>query len=187
MFITTFQNSPTDSTSTLNENTDLLIKNYKELEQNNGYTWDNFNQYSKIGEFKTCEEKDIPECPIIPKENKKLVTDPNIKRPGHIVKHCSLTRQQQKYELEKQKRESEIQFANQKPTVQRVDKNIVSYKTKGVTNIYAPIIKKENVNEDRAMARGVRDAAEIALRNPEIVRPKNQAPFESIEKYNIDE
>ena len=87
----------------------------------------------------------------MPKENKKLVTDPNIKRPGHIVKHCSLTRQQQRYELEKQKRESEIQIANQKkPNIQRVDKNIISYKTKGVTNIYAPIIKKENVNENRA-------------------------------------
>ena len=56
-----FKNHPLDSTSTLNENTDLLIKNYKELEQNNGYTWDNFNQFSKFQDFNLCEEKDIPE------------------------------------------------------------------------------------------------------------------------------
>ena len=37
-------------------------------------------------------------------------------------------------------------------------------------------------------ARGVRDAAEIALRNPNIIRPRQpQQPFQTIVSYNIDE
>jgi hypothetical protein len=181
-----FKTHPLDSTSTLNENTDILIKNYRDLENNNGYTWDNFNNYCNFKEFTPCQEKHIPECPIMPKENKRLVTDPNIKRPGNIVKHCSLTRQQQQQELVKQKRDAEMIIESQKkPTVQRVDKDIVTYKSKGVTNIYAPVIKKENVNEDRAMARGLRDAAEIALRNPNIVRPK-QKPFKQVETHSFE-
>ena len=181
-----FKTHPLDSTSTLNENTDVLIKNYRDLENNNGYTWDNFNQYSDFKDFTSCEETKIPECPIVPKENKKLVTDPDVKRPGHIVKHSSLTQQQQKQELLKQKRDAEMIIASQnKPNIERVDKNIVSYKSKGVTNIYAPFLKKENINEQRAMARGVRDAAEIALRNPDVLIPKK--PFSHVENYNINE
>ena len=45
------------------------------------------------------------------------------------------------------------------------------------------------VNVKKAEARGIRDAAEIALRNPEIIRPKQtQKPkLHSIISYNIDE
>ena len=187
-----FKNHPLDSTSTLNENSNLLIKNYKELEQNNGYTWDNFNQYSKFQDFNVCEEKDIPSYEIIPEKNKILITDPNVKRPGHIVKHCSLNRQRQTQELEKQKKEAEMVIASQNKhsnsTPKTVSTNITSYKSDGVTNIYAPVVKKQMVNVKKAEARGIRDAAEIAIRNPEIIRPKQiQKPFHSIISYNIDE
>ena len=74
-----FKTHPLDSKSTLNENSEFLIKNYNELEKNNGYTWDNFNQCSKLNKFNVCEEKNIPSYQIIPDTQKKLVTDPTIK------------------------------------------------------------------------------------------------------------
>ena len=69
-----FKTHPLDSTSTLNENTDLLIKNYKELEQNNeGYTRDNFNQYSKMVNLKLAKRKIFLNVLLCPRKIKNLL------------------------------------------------------------------------------------------------------------------
>lgn len=181
-----FKIHPLDSQSSLYENKDYLIKNYKELEKNNGYTWNNFNQFSKLGDFAPCETIMKP-CPITEKEPKRhLITDPNIKHPGHIVTHPSITSQQRIRELEKQKRDAELIInMNSNPNIKRTTPNIISYKSSGVQNIYAPIIKSRGINEARAEARGMRDAAEVALKNPGILKQPNC--FNPVEIYNIEE
>ena len=185
-----FKTHPLDSKSSLYKNKDFLIKNYKELEENNGYTWNNFNQYSSLNNFNSCQQKEI-ECPIQEKTlERKLVTDPNIKTSGQIVTHPTVTTQHQIRELQNQQRDAEnIINMEQKPQMMDMTPKIRTYESSGVQNIYAPIIKKEGINQARATARGMRDAAEVALRNPTIIRQmdKRNNCFNPVEIYNLDE
>ena len=93
-----FKVHPKDSNSTLYENSDLLVKDYKEMEKQYGYTWENFNQYNLFDSFQKCEEKNIPECNLKNNSEEKL-----FQNNDKIVKHCSIIQQQQKSNLENKK------------------------------------------------------------------------------------
>tara|TARA_B100000795_G_scaffold264927_1_gene246064 strand:+ start:1304 stop:2449 length:1146 start_codon:yes stop_codon:yes gene_type:complete len=181
-----FKTHPNDSKSSLYQNKEYLIKNYKELEKENGYTWDNFNQYSLMGEFAPCKQVMKP-CSITEIEPKReLITDPNIKHSGKIVSHPSIINSQQKQQLNKQINDAKkVIEMETNPNIHHSTPDIKTYKSKGVTNIYAPTLKKEGINKQRATARGMRDAAEISLKNPNIIRQPEC--FNPVEIYNIDE
>jgi hypothetical protein len=181
-----FKTHPNDSNSSLYHNKEYLVKNYKELEKANGYTWDNFNQYSFLGEFAPCKQVMKP-CAITEIEPKRtIITDPNIKHSGNIVSHPSIINSQQKQQLNKQINDAKkVIEMETNPNIHHSTPDIKTYKSKGVTNIYAPTLKKEGINKQRATARGMRDAAEIALKNPNIIRQPEC--FNPVEIYNIDE
>jgi len=168
-----FKIHPKDSNSSLNCNQNMLIKDYDKCEMEYGYTWDNFNQCSNLEEFPVCKSKDIP-C-VINKTGRKnrKVTEDGITSSGRIITNEELLNVHKDLQLMEKKKQAEIQLQMiRKPRMKNVSPDIITYKSNGAQNIYAPNIRTQNVNPEEAKAHGYHDAiskvvdarAEINLR-----------------------
>lgn len=168
-----FKIHPEDETTPLNCFKSTLIKDYENCEPEYGYTWDNFNQCSKLDSFPVCKSKDIP-CAIskTSRQNKKVVKD-NVSDSGQIITNKQIKDLHFDIKLLEKKKAAEIQLAmTKKPDMDNVSPDIVTYKSLGVQNIYAPNVYKKNLNLQEAEAQGYHDGiskvidarAEINLR-----------------------
>tara|TARA_B100000768_G_C11260469_1_gene368545 strand:+ start:133 stop:1350 length:1218 start_codon:yes stop_codon:yes gene_type:complete len=186
-----FKTHPLDSNSTLHENRDLLIKDYKALEEKNGYTWDNFNQYSVLSQFTVCEEKEFPR-----KVTKKDICNSKefeeLNKTSIKYGNDKLHRHQSIDDAIKQKKlRDEVNYYKDKANIKRKKEiknespNIFTYKSKGIHNIYSPIVKKELIDEERSKLRGIRDGLKIVKDNQNIFKNKEDCP-PPVCLYNIE-
>ena len=166
------------------------------MEKENGYTWDNFNQYSLLSEFSVCEEKEFKKriskkegiCKTTGNQNELKITNlSNIPKNGDkLNKHPSIE------EAIKQKRlRDEYNNLKNKASISREKEirndspKVYQYKSKGVQNIYAPRVRKEMIDKERAKTRGIRDGIKVVMENQNRLNKKVEC-FPPVNIHNID-
>jgi hypothetical protein len=170
--INLFKIHPKDSNSSLKCNENLLVKDLDTCDLQYGYTWDNFNQYTNLEQFPVCKSKDIP-CAIgSPRKVKKTVYQ-DVNTVGQVITNEELLTLHRDLEIMEKKKQAEIQLQMMKqPKMKNVSPDIITYKSNGASNIYAPNVRVQNQNPEEAKVQGYHDAvskvvdarAEINLR-----------------------
>lgn len=169
--INLFKIHPKDSNSSLKCNEKLLVQDYDACDMEYGYTWDNFNQYTNLEQFPVCKSKDVP-CAIGIPGVKKNVRKENLSS-GQVITNEELLILSKDLEMMNKKKQAEIQLQMmRKPKMNNVSPDIITYKSNGVSNIYAPDVRIQNQDTEEAKAQGYHDAiskvvdarAEIHLR-----------------------
>ena len=170
--INLFKIHPKDSNSSLKCNENLLVKDYDGCDLQYGYTWDNFNQYTTLEQFPVCKTQDIPCAISSPMKVKKTVYDDRYST-GQIITNEELIMLNRDLEMMEKKKQAEIKLQMMKqPKMKNVSPDIITYKSNGASNIYAPNVRVQNQNIEEANAHGYHDAvskvvdarAEINLR-----------------------
>ena len=159
--------NPNDKKTKLNCFKDVLVKEYDE---NPGYSWCNLNKCSKLNGFQKCKDLNCPNPhPIYENSTYKRITG-DFKRnnskiyngnltSGQIVDNKKLNDALMNIKLLQEKRnlqlEEELDKINNNSNIPKIRaSNMTQYKSKGATNIYAPVIRKREIDNNRAFRMG---------------------------------
>ena len=157
--------NPNSDKSKLNCFKDVLVKN---SDDTYGYSWCNFNKCSNLESFNKCDDLNCPR-PHPMYENvpyRRLTGEYNNSNnnnslhmgkltSGQIIERNNLNNALLNIKLLQEKRELEMEESlnnnNSNKNIPKIKpSNIKQYKSKGATNVYAPVIRKEDIDLEKA-------------------------------------
>jgi hypothetical protein len=154
-----FKVEPSNPNTILNCHKDVLVKDYREFKKSTGYSWCDLNKCSNLKEFEKCDQQPCP-----PVESNRL-------QSGQIVQSNQLNQALTDAKLLQETRMLQMEETlNNLPNDKNLKpENIVQYKSKGATNVYAPYVRKQGVDEQKAyklgMIRGLRKNLDRRIKN----------------------
>lgn len=165
-----FKISPEQKSSKLHCYKDVLAKDYESCDKSHGYTWCDYNKCSNLEQFPVCENKKFT-CQLN-KEGRKnpkklhkkdiLVSDNynGKKSSGQLINRNKLNEALVDMKLMEKQREIKLNnYLNQDNIEYNGDNyphpaEITQFKPNGISNIYAPMIRHQKINEDNAFNLG---------------------------------
>lgn len=188
-----FKVDPRDNKTKLSCYSDTLVKDYKKCDDQHGSTWCDYQKCGKLETFDKCDSKtfkcvnpksDLSMYDNMPNSGRllngsvlsaDLMNQIKLKQERQNTQQTTLLQQEQNrikqieadlklldtkrdLTLENNLNRHRMQFAPiQKP------EDILQFKPSGDLNVYAPIIRRQQVNEDEAFKQGRQRSMEIQL------------------------
>lgn len=188
-----FKIDPNDKKTKLSCYSNTLVKDYKQLENNVGYKWCDYQKCSQLETFEKCESKKF-QCPtnksdmtiynnmpaagrlvssevisndllnqIATKQSREqtsmqLLEEQDKKNRYQVQVDLELLQQKQDVALQNNLERHKVEYASVPK-----QNDINQFKPNGDLNVYAPIIRTQKVNKERAKNLGKQKALDIQL------------------------
>ena len=147
-----FKVNPDDKKTKLKCYEDTLVKDYQKCENDVGYTWCKYNKTLNFEPFEECEKKEfncVKEKKNTP--NKNLVKGHDSKELERGQEIMTEKIKDLVLDLELLEKKKQIIMKKYLPEENNIKPNsVIQYKSNDHTNIYAPIIRKRDVNTSKA-------------------------------------
>jgi len=159
-----FKVNPNGDNTNLKCFKDNFVKDYDKCESKYGYTWCDYVNGVNFEHFQKCNTVKVG-CDIKETPKQKNLTEIVVENEGQVVSDEKLNRVTKELYLMRRKRELDSQINlrrnNEKLNINK--QNIVQYKANGISNIIAPTIIKQEVDEEMAKLLGERAYVEGVL------------------------